>query len=46
MALLTSSDFIGYNDSYAVPAGGSGVIFNGSVDIIYLLVLPGKCLIL
>ena len=33
MALLNSSDFNGYNDSYAVPAGGSGVIFSGSVDI-------------
>ena len=34
MALLTSSDFNGYNDSYAVPAGNSDVIFSGSVDII------------
>ena len=33
MAPLNSSDFNGYNDSYAVPAGGSE-IFSGSVDII------------
>ena len=34
MALLNSSDFNGYNDSYAVPAGSSDAIFSGSVDII------------
>ena len=34
MALPKSSDFHGYNDSYAVPAGSSDVIFGGSVDII------------
>ena len=34
MALLNPSDFNGYNDSYAVPAGDSGVIFSGSVDVI------------
>ena len=33
MALLNPSDFNGYNDSYAVPAGSSDVIFSGSVDI-------------
>ena len=32
MALLSASDFTGYNDSYAVPAGSSDVIFSGSVD--------------
>ena len=31
MALLNSSDFNVYNDSYAVPAG-SNKIFSGSVD--------------
>ena len=34
MALLSASDFTGYNDSYAVPAGSSDVIFSGSVDLI------------
>ena len=34
MALLSASDFNGYNDSYAVPAGSSDVMFSGSVDII------------
>ena len=36
MALLKSSGFNGYGDSYAVPAGGSDVIFSGSVDIIFV----------
>ena len=34
MALLNASDFTGYSDSYAVPAGSSDVIFTGSVDLI------------
>ena len=34
MALLKASDFTGFSDSYAVPAGGSDVIFIGSVDLI------------
>ena len=34
MALLSASDFSGYNDSYAVPSGSGDVIFSGSVDLI------------
>ena len=34
MALFQASDFTGFSDSYAVPAGSSGVIFIGSVDLI------------
>ena len=34
MALYQGSDFIGFSDSYAVPAGSSDVIFTGSVDIV------------
>ena len=34
MALLSASDFTGYRDSFAVPAGSSDVIFSGSVDLI------------
>ena len=34
MALLNASDFTGFSDSYAVPAGSSDVIFTGSVDLI------------
>ena len=34
MALLSASDFNGYTDSYAVPAGSSDVIFSGSVNIV------------
>ena len=34
MALYQASDFTWFSDSYAVPAGGSDVIFTGSVDII------------
>ena len=34
MALLSASDFNGYNDSYAVPSGSSDVIFSGGADII------------
>ena len=34
MALLNSGDFNGSNDSYAVPAGSSDVMFGGSVYII------------
>ena len=33
MALLNASDFTGFSDSYAVPAGSSDVIFTGSVDL-------------
>ena len=32
MALYQASDFTGFSDSYAVPAGSSDVIFTGSVD--------------
>ena len=32
MALYQASDFTGFSDSYAVPAGSSDVIFIGSVD--------------
>ena len=34
MALLSASDFTGYSDSYAIPAGSTDVIFSGSVDLI------------
>ena len=34
MALFPASYFTGFSDSYAVPAGSSGVIFTGSVDLI------------
>ena len=34
MALYQASDFTGFSDSYAVPAGGSDVILTGSVDLI------------
>ena len=33
MALYQASDFTGFSDSYAVPAGGSDVICTGSVDL-------------
>ena len=34
MALYQASNFTGFSDSYAVPAGSSDVIFTGSVDFI------------
>ena len=34
MALYSASDFTGFSDSYAVPAGSSDVIVTGSVDLI------------
>ena len=34
MALLNASDFTGYSDSYAAPAGFNDPIFAGSVDLI------------
>ena len=34
MALYQASDFTGFSDSHAVPAGGSDVIFTDSVDLI------------
>ena len=34
MALYQESDFTGFSDSYAVPAGSSDVMFTGSVDLI------------
>ena len=34
MALYQASDFTGFSDSYAGPAGSSDVIFTGSVDVI------------
>ena len=34
MALYQASDFTGFSDSYAVPAGSSDVICTGSVDLI------------
>ena len=34
MALYQASDFTGFSDSYAVPAGSSDVIFTGNVDLI------------
>ena len=33
MALLSASDFIGYSDSFAAPAGFNDPIFAGSVDL-------------
>ena len=33
MALLSASDFIGYNDSFAAPAGFNDPTFAGSVDL-------------
>ena len=41
MALLSASDFTGYSDSYAAPAGFNDPIFAGSVD----LILSSKSLI-
>ena len=40
MALYSASDFTGFSDSYAVPAGGSDVIFTGSVDLILSTGIP------
>ena len=34
MALYQARGFTGFSDSYAVPTGGSDVIFTGSVDLI------------
>ena len=34
MALYPASDSTGFSDSYAVPAGCSGVVFTGNVDLI------------
>ena len=34
MALYSASDFTGFSNSYAVPAGNSDVIFTGGVDLI------------
>ena len=34
MALLSASDFTGYSDSYAIPAGFNDSVFSGSVDLI------------
>ena len=34
MALYSASDFTGFSDSFAVPAGSSDVILTGSVDLI------------
>ena len=34
MALYPASDFTGFSDSYAVPAGSSDVIITSSVDLI------------
>ena len=34
MALLSASDFTGYSDSFASPAGFNDPIFAGSVDLI------------
>ena len=34
MALLSASDFTGYSDSCAAPAGFDDPIFSGSVDLI------------
>ena len=36
MALYQASDFTGFSDSYAVPAGGSDMTFTGSVDLIFI----------
>ena len=38
MALYQASDFTGFSDSYAAPAGSSDVIFTGSV---YLILATG-----
>ena len=35
MALHQANDFIGFSDSYVVPAGSSDVIFTGGVDLIF-----------
>ena len=34
MALYQASDFFGFSDSYAVPAGSSDVIFTGNFGLI------------
>ena len=34
MALFSASDFTGYSDSFAAPAGFNDPIFAGSVDLI------------
>ena len=34
MVFLSASDFIGYSDSYAIPAGFNDPIFAGPVDLI------------
>ena len=34
MALFSTSDFTGYNDTYAAPTGFNDPIFSGSVDLI------------
>ena len=34
MALLSASDFTGYNDTYAAPTGFNDAVFGGSVDLI------------
>ena len=34
MALLNASEFTGYSDSYAAPAGLNDLIFAGSADLI------------
>ena len=34
MGPYSASDFTGFRDSYAVPAGSSDVIFTGSVNLI------------
>ena len=34
MALYQASDFSGFSDSYAVPAGVAEPLFSGSVDLI------------
>ena len=34
MALFGASDFIGYSDSFAAPAGFNDPVFSGSVDLI------------
>ena len=34
MALLSASDFTGYSDSFAAPAGFGNAVFAGSVDLI------------
>ena len=42
MALYQASDFTGFSDSYAVPAGSGDVIFTGSVNKFYQLELLSK----